>query len=224
MQDDDIKEFNSADRMTAIVAAHGEIFGGNAKAVSLTAACNADIDILEAAGASRVSSSGLRSDGTTDRQIAFDALEKYVRKIASNAKTIKKSEPDFDNKFKIKAGSLNSQQLLDAGRAFHNDLTPAAIAKFVEYGFTPSPAGIVSKIDAFEAGRAQQNAGKGGGIAATAETRAAVKRLKANRRLLAEIGKNLIEEAGDAGLLAEWKSACRIERRATRPADPPPSQ
>jgi hypothetical protein len=101
MTDEEIKEFNSATWMTEIVAANNAVFSVNAKAMELTAALDADIDVLEAAGASRISSSGIRSDGTMDKQAARAELDKLVRKIAGDAKTIKKSEPDFDNKFKF---------------------------------------------------------------------------------------------------------------------------
>jgi hypothetical protein len=224
MNDRDIQEFNSATRMTEIVAANNTVFAGNAKAVELTAALNADIDVLEAAGAARVSASGLRTDGTMDKRAARDALEDFLRKIASNAKTIKKAEPDFNNTFKIPLGSLSGQQLLDTANGFKNDLTAAAIAKFGEYGFTAAkPVNIQNKVDDFEAARVQQNTGKGGGVAATAETKAAIKRLKANRRTLKTIGENILEENGDAGLIAEWKSACKIEKSASKPPAAPPA-
>lgn len=229
MTDDEIKEFNSATWMTEIVAANNAVFSVNAKAVSLTAELNADIDVLEGAGAARVSSDGTRSDGTMDKRAARTALENLVRKIASDAKTIKRSEPDFDNKFKIARGSLSSQELLDIALAFKNDLTPAAVAKFGEFALLgATPANVQAKIDAFEDARAQQNAGKGGGVAATAETRAAMKRLKANRRILKTIGENILEAHGDAGLIAEWKSACKIEKSAPKKQDgtitSPPTQ
>jgi len=219
MTDVEVIELNSATWMTEIVAANNDVFSTNAKAVELTAALNADIDILEAAGAARVSSSGLRTDGTMDRRAAKTALDDFVRKIAANGKTIKKAEPDFDNKFTLRRGRFNSQELLDTARAFQTDLTTANVAKFREYGFTAAtPANVESKINDFEAGRAQQNTGKGGGVAATAETRAAIKRLKANRRTLKTIGENILEENGDAGLIAEWKSACKIEHPAPKKA------
>jgi hypothetical protein len=218
MTDEDVKEFNSATRMTEIVAANSTIFSVNAKAVSLTAELNADIDILEVSGAARVSASGMRSDGTMDKRAARTALDKFVRKIAADAKTIKRSEADFDNKFKVARGKMSSQELLDTALAFKNDLTPAAVAKFGEFGLlSATPTNLQNKIDAYEGARAQQNAGKGSGVAATAETRAAVKRLKANRRTLKTIGENILEENGDAGLIAEWKSACRIEKSAPKP-------
>lgn len=218
MTDGDVKEFNSATWMTEIVAANNAVFSGNAKAIELTAALNADIDVLEAAGAARVSASGLRTDGTMDRRAAKTSLERLLRKIAANGKTIKKAEPDFDNSFILRSGKFNSQELLDTAHGFKNDLTPAAVAKFDEYAFAAAtPVNVQTKIDSFEVARARQNTGKGGGVAATAETRAAMKRLKANRRTLKTIGENILEDAGDAGLIAEWKSACKIERNAPKP-------
>jgi hypothetical protein len=115
--------------------------------------------------------------------------------------------------------------LLDTAHGFKNDLTAANVAKFAEFALlSATPVNVQAKIDAFEGARAQQNTGKGGGIAATAETRAASKRLKANRLTLKKIGENILETHGDAGLSAEWKAACKIEKSAPKPKgeNPPP--
>jgi hypothetical protein len=224
MTDRELQEFISAGRMTDLMTANDNVFKDTAKAIELKEALLTDIAVLEAAGAARVSASGLRTDGTMDSRAGKSALEKFVRKLASNGKTIKNAEPDFENIFKIPKGSLSNQELLDVALSFRNDLTPAAVGKFSQYGFTAAtPANLDAKISAFQTGRAQQNTGKGSGVAATAATRAASKRLKANRRTLRDIGANILEEHGDAGLIAEWKSACRIERPkpAPKPETPP---
>ena len=223
MNDLEFQEFQSAGRMVDVMATNDNIFKDYVKAMELKTALIADIDILEAAGARRVSASGMRSDGTMDKRAARTTLEEFVRKIAANGKIIKKAEPDFDNKFTLRRGKFNSQELLDTARAFKFDLTAAA-AKFADYGFVAAtPLNMQNKIDAFEAGSAQQNAGKGGTIAATAETRAAIKRLKVNRRTLKTIGENILDDHGDAGLKAEWKSACKIDKHRSTPTPTPPT-
>jgi hypothetical protein len=224
MTDGDFQEFNSAGKMTDLVAANNDVFKNTPKALEMNTALETDIGILEAAGAKRVSANGMRSDGSFDAKAAKGALEDFLRKIASNAKTIKTGEADFNNTFKIKRGYLSSQYLLDLGRGFKTELTPPAVAaQFVEYGYlSATPANIQTKIDNLEAARAEQNTGAGSGIAATAETKAAVKRLMKNRRILKTIGENILEENGDAGLIAEWKSVCRIARREKKNTPPKP--
>lgn len=225
MTDEELKEFNSAGRMTDLMTANDSVFKTNAKAMQLKTAVLDDILILQTAGANRVSAAGKRSDGTTDSRAARQALDKFLRKFAANAKVIKKAEPDFDNRFVLPEGSLSSQQLLDTAGGFKNDLTAAAAAKFAEFGFTAATAvNIDAKVNAFQAGRGEQTSGKSDGVAATAETKAAIKRLKANRRTLKEVGENILEEHGDAGLIAEWNSACKIaKKKKTDDEDEPPA-
>lgn len=220
MTDENLKEVKSAGKMTAVMTANNEVFKDNAKAMSLKAALIDDVAILQAEGASAISAMGIQKDGTQDKNAGEVALEKLLRKIAANGKVIKKDDPTFDNTFKLPSSSLSNQDLLDTGNAFKNDLTPAAVTKFSEYGcIEATPANIQAKIDAVLAGSAQQNTGRSSGIAATAEERAAVTRLKANRRLMKTVGENLVQAHGDAGLIAEWKAACKLEKN--KPAEPP---
>ncbi|CAN5442509.1 hypothetical protein BH10ACI1_BH10ACI1_31740 [soil metagenome] len=222
MNDRDITEFDSAVRMTEFFATNNNLLKDNAKAVSTNAALLTDIVVLETAGASRISASGLRTDGTADKRAAKSDLNKYVRKIAATAKTIKKEEPDFDNQFKIPRGTPSGQQLLDIAGAFANDLTPAATAKFNEFGLSGAiSTNLTNKINTFEAARTQQNTGKGSGVAATAQTRAAIAGLKKNRRTQKVVVENMLEENGDAGLIAEWQSACHIEKAAKKTTGTP---
>ena len=223
MNDRDLAEFDSAIRMTEFFATNNDLLKDNAKAVSTKNALLANIDVLETAGADRISATGLQKDGTLDKRAAKSSLNVFVRKIASTAKIIKKEEPDFDNLFKIPRGSLSGQQLLDTANAFIGDLTPAVVTKFNDYGIAGDiPTNLTNKVNAFEAARTQQNAGRGSGVAATAQTRAAITSLKKNRRTLKTIVENMLEENGDAGLIAEWKSACKVETpKPPTPSTPP---
>ncbi|MGI8786687.1 MAG: hypothetical protein ACR2HG_02850 [Pyrinomonadaceae bacterium] len=174
MTNEELHELNSSVRMTQFGAAHNDIIEVSAKAVADLAALNADIAALQASGAARVSTSGTRRDATADKKAAIAALERLVRKIASTAKTIKTEEPDFDNKFKLKRGSMNNQELLDTARAYKGDAPPVE-AKFVQYGVTNAATKLGNAINAVEAVDTQQNTGKGGGVAATAQTKAIIK-------------------------------------------------
>lgn len=224
MTDDEVAEFDSAVRMVDFKNRHADIFADNAKMTSIFAALEADIATLEAAGANRVSSSGLKRDATINKGSAKAALYQLLRKTVNTAKLIKSDEPDFDNTFKIRRGTLSEQEILDYARAFADDLTAPTAAKFSDSG-APSvnAANYNANIAAFETARTQQNTGKSGGVAATAATKAASKRLMQNRRKLALIGTNIIEELDDAALLAEWKSACRVEKRKSPAPQTPPT-
>lgn len=227
MTDEEVRVMNSVRRMTGVMAAHDGVFKNNAKAVSLKDALLADIGVLEAAGAAGISARGLQRNATADKNAGEEALDDFLRKMASTARTIKKSEPDFNNTFIVRHGNYGIQELLDVARSFLNDLTPAVASKFTEYGFpSATTANLQARIDVIEAARVQQNTGKGSGIASTAETKAAVRRLRANRAMLKEVGENIVEETGDAGLVAEWRAACKIEKRASgegNEENPPPA-
>lgn len=222
MTDLEIQEFDSGIRMSEFFGTNNSLLKGNAKAVSVRAALDANIAVLEAAGANRVSATGQRKDGTIDKTVSKAALNALVRNIAETTKTIKKEEPDFNNTFKIPRGKLSGAQLLDVARGFFNDLTQPTAAKFAEYGRTNLPTKLTDGINAFETARAEQNTGRGSGVAATAQIKATIKSLKQNRRTLAKIVENILEEAGDFALLAEWQSACRIEKPAKKKSGAPP--
>lgn len=131
----------------------------------------------------------------------------------------------FENPFKIPRGTLGSQQLLDTASSFASMLTAPVIAEFGEFGLaSATPANPGDKIARFQTDRAQQNAGKSVGAASTAETKASIKRLVQARRTTAQIGENILEDSGDAGLLEAWRSACRVEKQKSKPDDvqPPP--
>lgn len=222
MTDEDLQEMISAGRMTAVMTANHDVFKDNVRAMSLKTALNDDIAAMNASGAAAISAMGLQKDGTQDKNAAEKTLEKFIRRIAANGKVIKKDDSTFDNVFKIPKGSFSSQVLIETAQAFKENLTPAAVAKFGEYGYTSvTPANIQDKIDAVLAGSAQQNTGRSGGVAATAEEKAVMKRFKENRRILKTIGENLCDETGDAGLIAEWKAACKVEKK--KPTSEPPA-
>lgn len=215
MTDDELKVTRSARRTTDMMTVNNDVFKDTVKAMEFKNAILADLAITESAGATKISARGQPTNATADKNSADDALEKLLRNIASTAKIIKKSDPAFDNTFKMRSNTYGNQELLDTARAFKDDLTAENAAKFTEFGRpSATPANVQTKIDAFEASRTQQNEGKGGTVASTAEVKAAIKRIRANRLSLKEIGENILDEIGDAGLIAEWKSACKIEKRA----------
>lgn len=225
MTDEDLQEFNSAKRMTAIITTNDRIFESNAKALALKDTLNVDITVLETTGAAGVSGRGRQTAGTADKKATEAALEVFLRKIAADAKMIKKAEPNFDNQFKLPVAGFSAQRLLDTARSYIESLTAPIVVKFGEYGATSvTPENIQLKIDQIGEASVQQNTGRNESIGATAGTKAAISRLKTNRRLLKSIGENIIGEIGDAGLLAEWKSACRLERKKSKgDAEPTPA-
>ena len=222
MTDDEVKVMDAVRRMTDMMTVKNDVFKDNVKAIEFKNAILADLAILTTAGADKISARGFRLNATADKTDADDVLEKLLRKMASTAKIIKKSDPAFNNTFIMRRGFYGSQELLDTARAFKEDLTTAVIAKFDDFALpSATPVNIQAKIDASEAARTQQNEGKGDTVASTAEVKAAIKRLRANRMSLKEIGENILDELGDEGLIGEWKAACKIEKRAKN--EPPPT-
>ena len=222
MKDEEMFEFEAADRMIDFKNAHPSVFENNQKMMDDFVMLESDVGVLVRAGANRVASRGRRSDGTAGKNAAKNALYTLIRNIVETARTIKKEEPDFDNTFRIRRGTLSGAELLDVGRGFAADLTDPVAAKFALYGRrSATSANLLGKVAAFEAARTQQNTGSAGSVAATAETRAAIKRIKSKIRTMAVVGCNILEEAGEDGLLAEWKSACKVEKRHSKKTAPP---
>ena len=222
MTDDELKVTKSARKMTDMMTVNNNIFRGNGKAIEFKNALLADLTVLETAGADGISSRGQKLNATADKTSAENALEKFLRKIASTARLIKKNNPDFNNTFVMSNRGYGSQELLDTARAFKDDLTAENVAEFEEFALaSATPANVQTKIDACATARTEQNTGQGGTIASTAEVKAAIKRLRANRLSLKDIGENILNAHGDEGLIAEWKSACKIEKRNKK--EPPPT-
>lgn len=225
MTDEEVNEFNSAVRMIDFKTAHPDLFTDNPLMMSGFTALEAAVPVLETAGANRLSARGSRSDGTADKRAALADIYALIRKTVETAKLIKKEQPDFNNTFKIRRGTLGEQEILDAARAFADDLVAPVAARFGAFGAASVKASnFTARLAAYETARAQQSSGRSSGVAATAQTKAASAEIKKTRRTIAKIGENIIDESGDEALLAEWRSACRVEKRKRNdPDDAPPA-
>ena len=80
MTDNEVAEFDSAVRIIDFRNGHVTLFTDNAKMSDGFSALEAEIASLEAAGANRVSSSGLKRGATSDKGSATDILSKLIRK------------------------------------------------------------------------------------------------------------------------------------------------
>lgn len=219
MNDRDLAEFNSAVRMSEFGAANSAELKSLTKVVAGFADLNADIAALETTGATRVSADGTRSDGTVDKRTAKDSLYETVRRIARTARTIKKVEPDFNDKYKLTEGTLSGQNLVELATAFRDDFVTDA-AKFAEYGLPATVSQtLTDKIAAYESARAEQNTGAGSGVAMTAQIRAVMKNLMQTRRMLRTIVANFYLD--NPAKSAEWKSACHV-KKPDAPKNPVP--
>ena len=133
MTDDELKVTKSARKMTDMMTANNNIFRGNGKAIEFKNALLEDLTVLETAGADGISSRGQKLNATADKTSAENALEKFLRKIASTAKLIKKAKPEFNNTFVMRRGGYGSQELLDTARAFKDDLTVENVGRMLRF-------------------------------------------------------------------------------------------
>ena len=225
MLDRDLAEFNSAVEMRDYAAANNDDFKDNPTAVALIASINQDIAELTASGAARITAVGERSDGTLDKRTAKAALYALVKHIAANGRTIKKMDPTFDNTFILPKGSnIGYQQLIEVSESFKNNLVGATLAKFTNISVDENiPVLLQNRMDDYNAARNQQNTGKSESVEATAETNTTITRLKSNRRILEQLGKNLYFSS--PAKLAAWKSVCRLRKTGSSntPPTPPPT-
>ena len=142
--------------------------------------------------------------------------------IAGNARSVKKEDAAFENVFKLPHGwDFSYQKTVEVAESFRDNLTGATLDKFVEFGINANIAALLQTgIDDYNAAVSEQGSGKSGGVAATAQTRATMTRLKNNRRTLKQIGINIY--FGDPVKTAAWKSACHVKKPDAPPAPAPP--
>lgn len=216
------REVESLKRTGIFAAENSRVIGNNAKAASSFASLKADVAALEAAGVSRLSSIGTKKSGTTGKAAAKTNLFNLVRAISFTANAIAEEATDFDDKFNLPQRTPTYQGLLELARAFAADAV-AVSAKFIEYGL---PENFVETLNdavaAAELSADHQNTGKGGSIAANADTEAILKRALQTKRMLKTIVRNIFVD--NPAKLAEWESATHVARaRETKPGETPPT-
>ncbi|PYS49296.1 MAG: hypothetical protein DMF68_10430 [Acidobacteria bacterium] len=198
------------------VARSGDYFDANpdiftagskgAQAVAKLRAANLEVENLDA---SRETGARTSKQGTLSKRDARERLFKSVAAIDRTSDVIALDDPSFKGKYRSPRSNVNDQELLAIARSFSTNAL-ADKTKFTEYDM---PADFLDTHNAaitdFEQAVNQQNEGATTRKGARASIDDALTRAEQE---LERCDTALRNKVTDAGLLAAWESARRLER------------
>lgn len=166
-------------------------------------------------GEVRTSSEAMKFSQTARRKMSRRQLKKTLYELADTAVDIKKNNPDFDNVFVVEGKNLNDAKLLETGRAFFGDLTPAVRALFVAYGHEADfHEELEDEIEDFADSISAQGEAFRNRVGANADIDVLLSDVLKAINTLEVIMPKLLK--GNPGKLAEWLSAVKIEKAPKR--------
>lgn len=198
-----------------------ESFKDNLLAVAKFALVQTFITQLINKGEFRTSSDAMKFSQSARRKMSRRQLKNTLYELADSAVDIKNNNPDFDNVFVVDGKNLNDANLLETGRSFFGDLTPAVRALFVDYGHDEDfHEELEDEINDFadsinDQGEAFRNR-VGANAAIDVLLSDVLKAINTLEVIMPKLLKN------DPGKLAEWLSAVKIEKAPKR-GNPPPT-
>ena len=217
MSDATRRELESLERIVAFKAENNAVIKDFAIAVGMFTNLIELIAQLEAKSATKASSGSSRTGATLNKTSAESRLERHLRGVATTADVIAEREPDFDNRFDFPQGSVSFSGLLALADSYLANLPPVE-AKFISYGKSANFIADIAEAKAdCETFLTVQDTGQRGSVEANADEAAILKAALAIKKPLKTIVNNLFET--DAGKLANWRSACHVER-APKKKDP----
>ena len=174
---------------------------------------------LEQAGVRRVTAQSAGKSGTMSKKAQARELESDIRRIARTARTIKRRNPDFENKFIIPSGGLIYEEIIQYGESFLANARDA-VEEFDKLRLKKEFFdNFRLELDQFRGTTEGQQGAKLESVGETANIGDILDNALATRDELNTALEN--ELAGDAEKLAEWRSAKRIERRRSKPENEP---
>lgn len=191
---------------------NADLYKNNALAVEKFAQVQTFIGQLTEKGEIRSSAGAMKFSQTARRKMTRGELKATLANLAETARDIRKNNSNFDNVFVIPRQNLNDAALLETGRAFHRDATPDAVKNlFLGYGEDENfLEELEAQTEAFADAIGDQDAAKRERIGANASIdEMLVEVLKAIGTLKVIMPKIL---KNDAGKLADWLNACKIQK------------
>ena len=196
-----------------------DIAGIDEYIAELFAQNKANSERLEQAGVKRITANSAGKSGTMSKRAEARELESDLRRIGSTARTIKRKNPNFENKFIIPSGGLNYEEVIQYGESVLANLPDAAV-EFAKLRLTKTFFdNFRLELNQFRGTTEGQESAKLESVGETANIGDILDDSLANREELNTAMEN--ELAGNSEKLAEWRSAKRIERRRAKPANKP---
>ena len=219
MNDRDRREFEMFLRVLLFLNSNSGDFAAIPAVAAVIAILQTETDALGELGAQKVSTTGEAKDATIYKGDLRDALLDAMRNIADMWRPMAKNHQNSQNKFRVLHGS--DQLIIDTAGSFIEDATPLK-ADFLARGMQPANfvADLGAKRDAFEAVVNESEAAKLDRIGVNAGFREPIKRCRAAVEDVNPIVKMVYRTT--PGKLAEWLSACHVERAPKKKEDPTP--
>lgn len=221
MEDINIRYLQMGRRVSDFAQVHAANFPANSRASELIAAINAAVTTMETQGAKQDAADIAGKQATDEKDAARAALLDRMRPINRTARGMEKLFPGIGAQFAMPRGG-GVQPVINRAQAFIAAGTPIG-AEFVKRGLpsnflTELEAAIAPMMNASEA----QNRALTEQTDATAAINDAQQQLMDAVRELSPIVRNTFQ--ADAGAVAAWKSASRVERppKKKKQAPPPP--
>jgi hypothetical protein len=180
---------------------------------------------LATTGITRESSTSLGKNETLTKTAIFNEIYADLRRIAQTAEILKRRNPDFANTYTLPRDMMSRAQLLDKAKAVHAD-SAAHEDDFFALGLSRTfRAELQADITALEAVSQSQADAKRSTVGANAAANAILEEALDNREILNRALRNHYRDSPQK--LAEWLTACRIERAPQRTdeeqPEPPPT-
>ena len=226
MNDKNRRRYERVVRSADYFDANPDIFPAGSKGAQALTRFRAAISDVENLDASIETGASTKKQGTISRADARKRLKQSVNAFIRTAQTIALDDPSFKGQFTSPRSSGNDQELLAVARSFATNALPDK-TRFIEYDM---PADFLDTHNAaiadFEEAVNQQNEGASTRKGARASIDDALARAEQE---LERCDTALRNKVKDAGVLAAWESARRLERapqkqKAKQVAAPTPAE
>lgn len=213
MKDITVRKLNAGRRSVDFAEAHGAAFTGRSRAGELVVIIRTAVATMETEGAKQEAAERDRKEATDEKEAAGDALVERMRGYNRIARGMKKLMPGIASQFAMPR-SNSDQAILNTAHAMHaaasanpEAFTARGMPADSQTAFEAAINRFTNAIDAQDAAlRRQTNA--------TAALNAAEKQLT---DALSEFSPIVVTHfQNDPAVLAEWKSASRVERAPRR--------
>jgi hypothetical protein len=218
MTDNQKRRLAALGRIAVFGTLHPSDFAAGTKSADLLAQIRTAEAEATAGAAGQESGGGAMRAGTRSKAELFDELYEDLRAINRTAKAIAVDEPGLEQKFRMPR-SPSYPLTLATARAFLADATPLS-AKFIEYEMPADfLADLAADIAAFDEAEDDQDAGLTSRVGATRSVAEAIMAGMGALRRLDPLMRN--KYRNDPVKLAEWFTASRVERVASKKKAPP---
>lgn len=173
---------------------------------------------LSAKGITRTSALTTKFSKTAHRQTLRQSLLDDFRDIVRTARVLGKTNPIYEDKFRLLRSRPPDLQLLEIARAFAADAEPLK-NDFIRYGLPPDfLEDLIADADAFAQVINEQDSANRQKVDANASIGDIMGEMLDAREILTVVIPNIFRD--NAGKLADWATASHVARAPQHPKEP----